>query len=298
MNVFRRILSKIAFKTRCYAAGFRRFSEAVRYSLVFPAKSCRFHIVSAERNAGEFVLKCLNSVYNQKYDRPLVTHRVIDDASTDGTDSLIENWLKAHPGNSVKFVRNAERVGMCANNYAGFSTAEPGSIAIELNGDDWFPDPGVLAFLSKVYSDPDVWLTYNTLASADSRGLRPALWPHRVPGSVITNNGFRRSEWCTSALRTFRSELYAHLKKDDLIDPKTGRFWEMSGDVAYFLPLLELTGRHSRHISRVTYVYNVWKSSDEKINRAMQLDIDRRIRSMPPYEPISSLESPDFFRRT
>jgi glycosyltransferase involved in cell wall biosynthesis len=298
MNVFRRILSKIAFKTRCYAAGFRRFSEAVRYSFVFPAKPCRFHIVSAERNAGEFVLKCLDSVYNQKYDRSLFTHVVIDDTSTDGTDTLIENWLETHPGNSVKYIRNAGRVGLCGNNYTGFTMAEPGSIAIELNGDDWLPDPTVLAFLNKVYSNPDVWMTYNTIASAHSPGLRPSLWPHRVPERVIKNNSFRRDEWCASALHSFRMELFAHLKKEDLMDPATGRFWETTADLAYYFPLLELAGRHSRHINRVSYIYNVRESSDEKSNRALQLDTERRIRLMPPYQPIISLAPPARVKNT
>ena len=85
----------------------------------------------------------------------------------DGTPKIINNWLAEHPGNSVNFVHNGERVGMLANNLAGFRRAADGDIGIELNGDDWLPDPGVLTFLNKVYDDNDVWMTYNTLRQTD-----------------------------------------------------------------------------------------------------------------------------------
>ena len=131
----------------------------------------------------------------------------IDDASTDDTTSLVEGWLYDHPDNCVTFIRNSERQGMLANNLAGFSSAHPSAIGIELNGDDWLPDPGVLRFFNKIYQDPEVWMTYNTLRQTDGT----ILFQLPPPRGVRRLRGYRQAPWMTSHLRTFRVGLYHHL---------------------------------------------------------------------------------------
>lgn len=265
----------------------RRSAEIFRYALVHPPKTQRFHIVSAQRNRGEAALNCLQSVYDQEYPKDLVRHVFIDDASTDDTVTLVETWLHDHPNHRVKFIKNDARRGMLANNRGGFLLADEHAIGIELNGDDWLPDPKVLQFFNKTYRNEDVWMTYNMLRRTDGT----ILFQLPPPRTVRISRAFRSAPWMTSALHTFRMRLYRHLREDVFIDPATGSFWDLSQDIAVYLPMLELAGNHARHIERITYIYHPHPGSDYIQNRPAQLAAEERIRALPPCEPLSKLDS-------
>ena len=134
------------------AAG--RSWEFIRYAFVRPHHLHHFHIVSTQRNASTYVLGCLNSVEFQRYPKDCYRHLVIDDDSTDDTPTIIEEWCKQHPGHNVDLVKRSRRRGGTWNTLDGIRQGDSESIVVELNGDDWLPDPGVLSFLNKVYRDP------------------------------------------------------------------------------------------------------------------------------------------------
>jgi hypothetical protein len=265
------------------AAG--RAGEAVRYALVQPQLRQQFHIVSAQRNMGSDAIRCLQSVYDQGYPKDFVRHVFFDDASTDATPDLVRGWLADHPNHSVQFIQNTKRQGMLANNLTGFQEAEPSNIGIELNGDDWLPDPGVLRFLNKVYDDDGVWMTYNTLRQTDGT-IVFQLPPSRA---VRRNCAYRQEPWATSHLRTFRVGLYDLIPDQHLKDPTTGGFWDMAPDMAVYLAMLELAGGHARHIYRITCTYHPHAMSEHIRDRAAQLAADQRIRELPPCQPLLAL---------
>lgn len=265
----------------------RAVGEWLRYRWQRPAQGLTFDIVTCERNAGKVALKCLDSVYRQDYESGRIRHIFIDDASNDDTPDLIEGWLKAHPGHRVEFVRNRTRRGGTANTLTGFRMAGPGSIVIELNGDDWLADRGVLAFLGRVYADPEVWMTYNTPRYVS--GV-PALWAERIPDEIIAANAFREwGEWTSSHPHTFRRELFDHIREETLLDPETGDYWASADDQAIYLAMLELAGRHSRHLYRAMYVYNFHEQSHAYIDGAGSEARAGRIRLQPKYQPLDSL---------
>jgi len=176
----------------------------------------------------------------------------------------------------------------CANNINGFWMAPRVSIVLELNCDDWLLDSGVINFFNKVYSNDKIWMTYNTPMLADG-----TVWPELfrpIPINVIKTNAFRSySPWHTSHPHTFRREILDYVKEESLIDPSTGRYWESADDVALYSSMLELAGRHSRHIYRFSYVYNYrdyseWKKAPEESKK-----IECRIRNMKYYHPLNSL---------
>ena len=270
----------------------RRFAEILRYAMVRPATTRNFHIVSAQRNMGETVLRCLDSVYRQEYPRASIEHVLIDDASTDATPEIIEHWLQEHPDNSVTFIHNEQRVGMLANNLAGFGRAADADIGIELNGDDWLPDPGLLRFLNKVYNDDEVWMTYNTLRQTDGT----ILFQVPPPRDVRHANSYRQAPWMTSHLHTFRMALHRRLPHEVFIDPETGGHWDHSQDTAVYLPMLELAGDHAHHLHRITCTYNPHPASDHLQSRPAQLAADQRVRSLPQCRRLPALtgyDSPD-----
>lgn len=266
---------------------FRAVVEGLGLLSVRPKKQIDFCIVSCERNAGSAAIKCLDSVYNQRYDRHYIRHIFIDDASTDDTDSLIQYWLISHPDHTVDYIRTDDRRGGTANTLHGIGLAGEGSVVVELNGDDWLADNNVFRFLNKVYADEDVWMTYNTFCDLDGM---PALWAREVPQEIIEQNSFRDyGKWITSALHSFRKTLFDHLEEETFIDPDTGKLWESADDQALYLSMLELSGHHSRHLHRVTYVYNLHEGShcfggnEESEARA------KRIRQSNRYEPLKKL---------
>ena len=275
------------YRVRLMIRSVGRGAEILRSVVVRPRKLHRFHIVSSERNTGHFARRCLDSVSSQRYPKSRVTHVLIDDASTDDSHQQISAWLEAHPGHRVRYIRRDVRRGMLANNLDGFAVSEPGSIGIELNGDDWLPDPGVLAFLNLVYQDPEVWMTYNTLRQVD--GDMPFLLP--PARHTRRSRSWRRAPWVTSHLHTFRIELFWSLPPEQLVDPATGRPWDMAQDMAVYLALLELGGHHARHLWRVTCCYNPHADSDHVRDRAGQLEVEARIRAMPRCAPLLELPS-------
>jgi glycosyltransferase involved in cell wall biosynthesis len=262
-----------------------RCREIAKYALVRPKRLQFFHIVSSERGAGEAAARCLQSVFDQDYPRDRVRHVFFDDASPDDTGSIVRSWLEQHQGHSVDFVDNTARLGAFANNLDGFGRARPGNVVLELNGDDWLPDERVLPFLNKVYADPDVWTTFNTFAQTD--GIFPiALGP---PRQVLATGTIRQVPWTTSALHTFRSELFLQIDPSSFLNPDTGRLWDSAHDLATYLPMIELAGSHSRHIYRTTYFYNLHEMNDQTRDRSGQLAAAAGIRRLPPHRPLETL---------
>ena len=269
------------------AAG--RCGEILRYAIVWPRRMHRFHIVSTQRNMGDAVLRCLQSVHNQRYPKELVTHCVIDDASTDGTRDKIDTWLADHPDHRVDLVARETRRGGTFNTIVGLRRASDDAIVIELNGDDWLPDAGVLAFLNKVYQSPEVWMTYNTLRQSDGT-ITIQLPP---PPSVRRDRSYRRAPWSTSHLHSFRRPLFDHVPDDEFIDEATGDLLESADDVALYLRMLELAGEHAVHIWRITCVYNFHDQTEHRLDRTGQLEREERIRSRPVSSPLPSLNFED-----
>jgi glycosyltransferase involved in cell wall biosynthesis len=246
-----------------------------------------FYIVTCERNAGPHALKCLDSIYRQRYDRGKVHHLYIDDASTDGTHELICDWLLKNPGHNVEYRHNEKRIGGTANTLFGFRNAPSGSVVIELNGDDWLADRGVLSYLNRVYADPSVWMTYNTLRYSTGP---PSLWAKEIPREIVGANTFREmAGWLSSHPHTFRAELFSHVRDDTLIDPETGDFWESADDQAIYFAMLELAGRHSRHLNRAMYIYNYHEQSHAYTDAAGSEQRAARIRLQPKYRPLERL---------
>lgn len=260
--------------------------EFLSYVFTRPSQQS-FVVVSCERNAGDYALCCLDSVYSQVYDKTLVKHVFIDDASDDGTHEKIMQWLEEHPGHQVEYLHRQERLGGTCNTIYGFSQAEQDAVVVELNGDDWLPDNKVFDYMSRVYADEDVWMTYNTLRVHNGP---PVPWAKGFSQAVIKQNAFRDvTGWTASHLHTFRKKLFDHLDEDTFLDPKTGLYWECADDQAIYLSMFELAGRHSKNINRISYVYNFNESSHAYTDHEKSKECAARIRAGKKYQPIDVL---------
>ncbi len=274
------------YRVRLVLRAFGRFAERVRYAAVRPDPGLEFHIVSSQRNAGEAALRCVESVHRQRWPRARVRHVMLDDASADGTADLVQAWMDRNPGHPVELVRRATPVGGTVNNLDGFKMARPGSVVLELNGDDWLPDPGVLPFLARVYRDPEVWATFNTMRQTD--GVIPIQLP--PPRRAVREGSVRRRPWASGHLHTFREELLAHVPRHALIDPTTGQLWAQADDKALYFAMLELAREHARHVWRVVYVYNPGPGVTTEATDPERFAA--RIRQLPPVASLGGLSDP------
>ncbi len=247
-----------------------------------------FVIVTPSYNNHKWYELNLNSIFSQHYSNFRVIY--IDDASSDGTGELVEEFVRKHNYQSkVSLIKNQNRKGAMANHYTAIHMCDPDEIVVSLDGDDWFTHNTVLKRLNQEYADPNVWLTYGQHAylsvglGSIYQGVAKAL-----PDAVIAENGVRDyMVWITSQLRTFYAGLFHKIKKEDLF--YDGEFVTVSCDVAMMMPLLEMAGVHSRFIPDVLYVYNrITPSNDDKYNRPHQVEVDLTIRARDKYQPLHS----------
>lgn len=238
-------------------------------------------VVIPSYNNKEWYKKNLDSVLSQNYKNFRVI--VIDDASPDGTGPAIKAYIHQRKEEGrVTFIQNKKRVGALANEYKGIWLCKPSEIVVNLDGDDWMAHDRVLEKLNRVYADPDVWVTYGQFVYHTGD---PG-WAAQVPEHIIEKNEFREYTWVTTAMRTFYAGLFHKIKKEDLL--YQGEFFQMSGDLAYMFPIVEMAGKHSRFISDVLYVYNVETPiNDIKKDPTTQQNLGFIIRERKRYEPIA-----------
>ncbi len=248
----------------------------------------RFFIASAAHGAAEYVERHLRSIAQQRYPMDKIEHVVLDDASTDDTAAVTQRII-ANPGmKHVRLEKNDSQMGGCANLTRLFRSAPAGAIVLQVDADDWLPDPGVLPYLNFIYQDPAVWMTYNTWQFPDGRSSANS---QRIPSRVVQSNAFREYIWISSHLHSFRRELFDQVKDESLIDPETGEYFRSAVDMSHYFPMLELAGSHARHLRRVLYTYNLHSGSIIASKREAQLACERRIREMPRYAPLLRLPS-------
>jgi glycosyltransferase involved in cell wall biosynthesis len=82
-------------------------------------------------NQGDYVLAAIQSVMSQSYQN--VQLIIIDDASTDGSVSVIEDFLNTHP--EIPFIKQAENTGNCKAFNQALKFAK-GEYIIDLAADD------------------------------------------------------------------------------------------------------------------------------------------------------------------
>ncbi|MBS0604952.1 MAG: glycosyltransferase family 2 protein [Verrucomicrobia bacterium] len=223
----------------------------------------------------------LDSVFSQNYHNFRVIY--IDDASPDGTGDLVRAYVKEKKQQfRFTLIQNPSRVGALANLYKGIWQCAPNEIVANLDGDDWFYDPNVLAKLNQVYADPNVWVTYGQFIYYPAEIVGFA---EEVPREVIEQNAFREHSRGTTALRTFYAGLFQKINIEDLL--YNGTFFPSAWDLAMMWPILEMAGSHIRFIPDVFYVYNIDNPiNDFKTDLSLQQHLDWVTRHMPRYSPI------------
>jgi glycosyltransferase involved in cell wall biosynthesis len=116
--------------------------------------------------------RAIESVLAQEYEP--VELVIADNASTDGTRELCEDYTARHP--SVRYVRHATNVGPTAN-FQHLRTLARGDYFLFLGDDDWI-DPGyVAACVAAIEDNPGTSLAAGRVVYHGPDGLAPDPYP-------------------------------------------------------------------------------------------------------------------------
>ena len=244
------------------------------------------HIVAvvASYNNKDWYQKNLDSIFMQAYENYHVMY--IDDNSPDGTGKLIHDYIeKNNLHDKITLISNTERKGSpLANQFMAIHACDNQSIIIIVDGDDWLPHPHVFKKINEIYSTQDVWLTYGQYQEYPS-GKRGFNSP--MPEYVVTQNKFREFTQIPSHLRTFYAGLFKKIKKEDLM--YEGKLFQMTGDMAAMMPMIEMARDHFKFIPEVLYIYNAINPlSEHRISKQLQRKCDLEIRNRKRYDKITS----------
>jgi glycosyltransferase involved in cell wall biosynthesis len=234
-------------------------------------------------NHEDWIERCIKTCVTQRYDNfeVILVDAISDDKTYKIAEKLAENF------NNLKIYQNKIRLPQVANFLWLVKLSKPNSIVVSIDGDDWLKNSNVLKKLNDAYNSREVWMTYGTYEEFPYRNVSKIYQPY--PDDVIINNSFREHRWLASHLRTFKRELFLKINEEDF-KRKDGEWLDTAGDQAIMLPMLEMSGERSKHMSDALYVYNVANTSrDGAINEPRQVEMANYVRSLNKYEKLESL---------
>ncbi len=248
-------------------------------------KEKRIVVVTASYNNKKWYKRHLNSIFDQKYDNWHLIYT--DDCSPDGTGNLVEEHIAARGfQDKVTLIKNKERKGSpLANQYPAIMSCKDDDIIAILDGDDFFADDGVLAYLNEVYADGTVWITYGQFREYPSNSLgfcRP------YPRHITQRNAYREYQHTPSHLRSYYAGLFKKIRLEDLF--YEGEFFKACCDMSTMLPMIEMAGSHHKFISRVMVTYNGANDLNiHKGRKGFQRKMDLIVRKRARYNPLITL---------
>lgn len=204
----------------------------------------------------KWVDKCLDSIKTQSYKNFRVI--VFDDSSTDGSYEKALKWLKDNGDNRFSIIRSDVNGGSGMGGHIRAidnSEAGPEDIIVNVDGDDWLADDGVLQHLNGIYNDGAL-MTYGQFEPVGKE------YPPQC-AKVPDTKTYRKSKlWKTksyaSHLRTFKKKAFDKLNRDDFIDPHdSSKYLQMASEMPLVFGLLEICGnKRSVFVDRIMYIYN------------------------------------------
>jgi len=265
-------------------------------------KEKHFVFFVSGRNNKEWYKKNLDSIFNQKYDNYHVIY--VDAASSDGTGQLVKEYIKERGvEEKVTLIINETRRYKMENQYhCIYELCNDSDIVIELDADDWLLGDQVLEYLNKVYSNPNIWLTYGMFKVYPSGelGIDDGFKRSgRVPRKIIRANKFREYDWLYTGAYTYYAGLFKLVKKEDLMykgeDPGLrGNFLPIISDAAIIFPMLEMCRNgHFKYIRIALCVLNRFERTGwnfySKQEQEIWVESCQILQRMPKYEALDNL---------
>ena len=236
-------------------------------------------ILTGLYNAENYIERCLNTIKKQSFLdwTCYITH----DQSTDRSVEIIKKVID----DDARFVlmpdnnKKVYQIGNFDKSIRYNPNVGDNEVMIEVDGDDYLPDPNVFTRINNLYSNPDIWIATGSFVF----DITNQFGYFSLPQTDFDN--LRTNRFTASHIRTWRAFLWRAIKEKDLKD-ENGDYWQWSGDVAFMFPMLEMAGaKHYRYMTDINYVYNNFNPINEhKVDLNMVNNYANRIRSKPKYK--------------
>ena len=249
-------------------------------------------VVIPSYNNKYFYKKNLDSVCKQNYNNYRIIY--VNDASTDKTGELVKKYIKdKNQEHHVTYINNEKNKGALYNLYNAIHTCDNDTIIVTLDGDDWLKDENVLQVVNEAYQNKNVWMTYGQYkelyySKSQNKFIIKPGHCKQIPPNIIRAQAYRQDSFVSSHLHTFYAGLFKKIKLEDLL--YHGNFYDVTWDLAFMLPLLEMVNGNCKFIDETLYVYNcITPINDFKTKLQRQLYFGNVIRSKEKYEPQKSI---------
>jgi glycosyltransferase involved in cell wall biosynthesis len=237
-------------------------------------------------NPGPYLARCWESLLAQ--DRMDWTAHFYDDCSDDGSRAWLSQRASVDSRLHITSLFEKHWQSGCLHKFIRQASFPDHEIVVQLDGDDWLPDPGVLTRVVHAYtSRVHLLMTYGNFIRYQGGELGEVGYC-RQPDDFAR---VRSAPWTTSALKTHRLGLLRRIQTRDFLDDD-GSYVPSAADLATGFPMLEMAGpAHSLCLTEINYVYNM--DNPRRTPRArpeMQKACAALARSRRPYRPLTESE--------
>lgn len=238
----------------------KKFINGNHFYQDFNNSDKHFVLLIASYNNKKWYKRNLDAAFSQNYKKYTIIY--MDDVSNDNTGKLVQEYVKdKYSDRASQFIliqNNSKKY--CLGNYlfAIEKFCPNDSILITYDGDDWFANNNVLSYLNNIYKDTNIWLTYGNCLEFPL--YRKCSYCLPLNSLLIRNNRLRQKflkeeRWSIHHLRSFYTWLFRKIKYQDLLDEHNSLF-KYTEDVAFMLPMLEMSGERAKYLHEVLYIYN------------------------------------------
>lgn len=235
----------------------------------------RFGIVTPTYNSEDWICQNIQTVKHQS-NKDFI-HLIINDASTDSTDKIIEK----NKYDNLILINNKDRKGPVINHWEALQYfKDKVEIIVHLDGDDWFLYSDVLSIIDNIYKKNDsLLMTYGEYLATDLN------FPNICtdPKSLVVRENIKLG-WPFTHLRTFKANLIKYLKEEDFKD-ENGEWLSAAADTVIFCPILDMVGYDRVGRVKIPLIqYNRFTSkSEDKIRMADQIRCAICVYNKKPY---------------
>lgn len=193
------------------------FNLGNKYNPKPPLKNHSFVFIVTSYNNAKWYIPNLNSIRIQSYTKWRIIY--VDDGSTDGTYSLVKNYIeKHHLQKKCTLIKNDKNYRQGYSRYIAFKQCHDDEICCLLDGDDWLYNDKVLEKLNRVYNE-NVSIVYGNYIGYSNGKTHAARRCIQFPLDVIQNNDYKHFiGWITVHLRTGKASLFKSYPYEYLLD--------------------------------------------------------------------------------
>ena len=235
----------------------------------------KFIVIITSYNKAKWIGFNINSLKQQSYGNFLAVYGY--DNSKDNTLEVITAGIQDDPTRFI-LVKNTVQESQLTNYFNCIEYLKNNDlisdedIIVELDADDWLMHPFVFQYLNQVYQDLNIWMTYGQYVHYPG-GHVGGHYYMELNDTIDKTNSYRSAIFPYSHLKTYKYHLLKRVPQESLINPETGRLFDITADFALCMPMVEMAGK--KRIFRVDepiYVYNV----SEDANNESQLRLNEQ----------------------